>query len=102
VQTIFDDRPTPAVRPRELLIGIAALSAMCGWSIRTTRRKLSAGLIPRSLHVGGSVRWRLAEVEEWVRAGCPAQQGGAQGTTGGRRPRGRPRKLDREAETTNA
>ena len=34
---------------------------------------LSAEQIPRPIRVGGrSVRWRQADIEEWVRNGCPA------------------------------
>lgn len=40
-------------------------------STRTLWRLLSAGKFPRPVRVGGSTRWRRAEVEKWVCEGCP-------------------------------
>jgi predicted DNA-binding transcriptional regulator AlpA len=42
-------------------------------STRSLWRKLSAGLVPRPIRIDGIVRWRLAEVEQWIADGCPAQ-----------------------------
>lgn len=36
----------------------------------TVWRHREAGLIPRGVKIGRSVRWRLSEIEAWMEAGC--------------------------------
>jgi excisionase family DNA binding protein len=36
------------------------------------RRLADAGAMPRPLHVGRLVRWRKADVDQWLAAGCPS------------------------------
>ena len=43
-------------------------------SVRTIRRLDCSGKLPRPVKIGGAVRWRRAEVEAWVEAGCPDRQ----------------------------
>lgn len=38
----------------------------------TIRRNSEAGLFPKPIHIGSAVRWRRAEIEDWLAAGCPA------------------------------
>lgn len=45
-------------------------------SIRSVFRLKSLGLLPRPVAVLGSVRWRRADIEEWVAAGCPRLNNG--------------------------
>jgi prophage regulatory protein len=47
------------------------LAELLGLSIRTIRRLDSSGKLPRPLRIGGAVRWRISEVNQWVDAGCP-------------------------------
>jgi predicted DNA-binding transcriptional regulator AlpA len=56
------------------LIDAKELGAMAGWSDRTVRRKDRAGAIPRSIKISGSVRWRHAEIDAWIAAGCPPRK----------------------------
>ncbi|MEX0702386.1 MAG: helix-turn-helix domain-containing protein [Planctomycetales bacterium] len=49
------------------------LAKMLKVSERTLWRLLSGGKIPEPVRIGGSTRWRLAEVQEWVAGGCPAR-----------------------------
>jgi predicted DNA-binding transcriptional regulator AlpA len=65
--TVAAERPTAD----KLLADIESLSYMLDWSIRTTRRKHAAGLIPRPIRIAGAVRWRVSEIQEWVAVGCP-------------------------------
>lgn len=58
-----------------LLIGAETVAEMLGVSTRTVWRLLSAGKFVEPLRLGGSVRWRLYEVEEWVEKGCPVPSG---------------------------
>jgi predicted DNA-binding transcriptional regulator AlpA len=48
--------------------GVAALTGRSGASVR---RDDAAGRMPRSIRLGRSKRWRIAEVVAWVEAGCP-------------------------------
>jgi prophage regulatory protein len=61
-----DDEPVTKV-----LVSAEELATMLRVSERTVWRLLSAHKIPRPLHIGGSVRWRLAEVSKWIESGCP-------------------------------
>lgn len=42
-------------------------------STRSLWRKLSGGLVPQPIRIGGIVRWSLHEVEKWIAEGCPPQ-----------------------------
>lgn len=57
--------------PDRLLIDADEVGHLCGWSGRSTRRKDSAGLIPRPIKCGGAVRWRIDEIKKWICVGCP-------------------------------
>jgi len=34
----------------------------------------NSGRLPRPLRLGGMTRWRLAEINQWVMAGCPSRE----------------------------
>ncbi len=53
------------------LIDAPQLAELLGISQRTLWRFRSAGKLPPALKLGGCVRWRLAEVRQWIAAGCP-------------------------------
>jgi hypothetical protein len=57
-----------------LLIDAKAVGATLGRSERTIRRDDSAARIPRLINLGGSKLWRLKELRQWVRAGCPTRE----------------------------
>lgn len=44
-----------------------------GVSRRQVWKLLAAGQLPEPVRVGGSVRWRDADIVGWIQAGCPAQ-----------------------------
>lgn len=54
-----------------LLIDIRQLAALLSRSVGSLERDQAAGRLPAPVYVGGSKRWRRAEVEAWVAAGCP-------------------------------
>ncbi len=58
-----------------LLIDAEAVAGMLGISTRSVWRLLSAGKLLEPIRIGGSVRWRKSEVEQWVESGCPAPGG---------------------------
>jgi predicted DNA-binding transcriptional regulator AlpA len=54
-----------------LLLSAEALADRLGFSTRTIWRLRSAGKLPPSLKIGGSIRWRSQEIDGWIDAGCP-------------------------------
>ncbi len=48
--------------------GVAALLSV---SVRHVRRMETAGELPRPVRLGRAVRWRRAELLDWLAAGCP-------------------------------
>ena len=75
--------PDP-LAPEKLLITVEELSRLVSLSVRTLRRRDSAGEIPGRVKTGGSVRYRLDVIREWVRLGLPEPDrwGGSLGRTG--------------------
>jgi predicted DNA-binding transcriptional regulator AlpA len=70
-------RSEGASDPRALareLIDAHEFGGLLSLSDRSIRRKDRAGLIPRPVDLGGSIRWRLAEVRAWIQAGCPPRK----------------------------
>ena len=52
------------------LIDVQSLHAMGLGSVRHIYRLADAGKMPRPLKLGALVRWRRAEIEEWIAGGC--------------------------------
>ena len=59
------------VRRGALLISAEQLAELLHVSKRTLWRLRSRGRLPEPVLLGSSVRWRSAEIESWVLAGCP-------------------------------
>ncbi len=58
--------PEPAATDAE------GVGLMLSVSARTVFRLESAGKIgPRSFRIGGSRRWAVSQIRDWVQAGCP-------------------------------
>ena len=60
--------PTPTV---PLLIGMRDLCELLDRSEASLERDHAAGRLPAPVRLGGSRKWRRAEIAEWVDAGCP-------------------------------
>lgn len=58
--------------PMPDLIEIDAVAEKLRCHSRTVRRLADAGKMPRSLKIGGLIRWKLSEIVAWIDAGCPA------------------------------
>jgi excisionase family DNA binding protein len=67
-----DDREQP------LLITAKKLAQLLGVSTRTLWRLRSAGQLPEPMRLGGAVRWRVDEVQEWIAGGCQGTSGRGQ------------------------
>lgn len=64
---------SPAVQLEPLAVDAKGAAALIGISDRTWRRMNAAGQCPRPMKLGGAVRWRVAELREWVDAGAPSR-----------------------------
>ena len=64
-------RATAPLTP--LLIDINGLAIVLSRSVASLHRDDAAGRLPAALRIGGSKRWRLSEISEWVKAGCPCR-----------------------------
>lgn len=56
--------------PAELL-DVKGVAALLACSKRHIFRLADAGRMPRPVRLGTLVRWRKAEVLDWISAGCP-------------------------------
>ncbi len=63
--------PAEALQP--LLVSIRDLTRLLARSEIALHRDDAAGRLPKPIRLGGSKRWRLADVQEWVRLGCPSR-----------------------------
>ena len=69
-----DDIDTEFPNPTaSLLIDIHLLAALLDRSEASLERDQVAGRLPAPVWLGGSRKWRRAEIERWVDAGCPSQ-----------------------------
>lgn len=64
--------PAPEASP-SLLMGRAELARELSISTRSLDRLASSGRLPMPVRLGGAVRWRRADIAEWIEAGCPAR-----------------------------
>ena len=68
-----DSTPKSAASERRIETMLATadeVAAMLGVSTRTVWRLLSSGQLVEPVRLGGSVRWRLDEVRQWINNGC--------------------------------
>jgi predicted DNA-binding transcriptional regulator AlpA len=66
----------PSVSPGRIPLAAALydvhdIAARLKISSRQVWRLRDAGLMPNSISVGSLKRWRRAEIDEWIAAGCP-------------------------------
>jgi len=55
----------------QLAVSARQLAEMLGVSLRQIWRLNSAGKLPNSIRLGGSVRWDRDEILKWFKNGCP-------------------------------
>jgi predicted DNA-binding transcriptional regulator AlpA len=56
-----------------LLLDVRALSYVLSRSVPSLHRDDSAGRLPAPIYIGGSTRWRSADIAAWVALGCPTR-----------------------------
>ena len=63
----------PASGPSTGTYTVGDVAELLGCSTRHVRRLADAGRMPRPLStIGRLVRWRRADVDQWLAAGCPS------------------------------
>lgn len=62
------------LRTAKLLVDTAELARLTSLSVRTLRRMDASGEIPGRVQVRRRVLFRIAIIEEWVRAGMPGHE----------------------------
>ena len=60
-----------AAGPSTGMDDVDAIAERLGCSTRHIRRLADSGAMPRPIHLGRLVRWRRADVDAWLAAGCP-------------------------------
>lgn len=69
IEAVTEVRPAgDDVGRRALLVDIKQLAALLARSVASLERDQAAGRLPTPVYVGGSKRWRWAEVEAWEAA----------------------------------
>lgn len=63
------------------LLDVRAVAQLCCCSTRTVYRLADAGRLPKPVKLNALVRWRRAEIDDWLAAGCPT----VRNVKGGRR-----------------
>lgn len=54
------------------LMNVRQVAGTIKLSQRTIWKLLAAGKMPRPVRIMRAVRWRAAEIDEWIRRGCPS------------------------------
>ncbi len=68
------DRVEPA-QLAPIALTAAQVGELLGIDASTVRRNAAAGVMPEPVKVGAAVRYRRAEIEAWLAAGCPHADG---------------------------
>lgn len=58
----------------ESLISVSQVARLTGLSDRTIWRMIDEARTPKVFHIGRAVRFRAAEIDLWIKSGCPDQQ----------------------------
>jgi predicted DNA-binding transcriptional regulator AlpA len=64
---------TPLSSVRPLLVDIDGLALLLARSVPSLHRDDAAGRLPAAVRIGGSKRWRYADIVAWVELGCPSR-----------------------------
>ena len=61
---------TPAAPTDERLLSVGDVAELCRLSARSVWRLADSGRMPPPLAIGGSRRWKLSELRDWMNGGC--------------------------------
>ena len=59
----------PQTAPK--LLTVPEVAEICGIAPETVRRMTDRGAMPKPVRLGRAVRYRLADLEDWIQSGCP-------------------------------
>lgn len=71
----------PAMHPKFpnlTMLTLEDVASVFDISVRTLHRWISGGDIPDTVKVGGRTYWHYFVIEDWIKAGCPAQNNSSQ------------------------
>jgi excisionase family DNA binding protein len=68
---VDDVAPRPDADDAELLLDVKTAAKLLAISPDHLRRLSLSGQAPQPMRLGRAVRYRRAELEQWVAAGCP-------------------------------
>lgn len=64
--------------PEATLLTVEQVASLVQVSTRTVWRLVSSGDLVEPIRMGGNTRWRRADLDAWIAAGCPSVgRGGA-------------------------
>lgn len=66
------DTALPPEQAAPALLDKRAVAALLDCSPRHVDRLADAGRMPAPVRIGALVRWRHAEILDWIAAGCPS------------------------------
>jgi excisionase family DNA binding protein len=55
------------------MLTAADVAALLACSTKTVYRLADRGALPRPVRLGGLLRWRRGEIDQWIAEGCPAR-----------------------------
>lgn len=58
----------------ERLLNVDEVADRLSVSVRTVYNFRDSGFMPPSIKLGGAVRWRERDIQEWIADGCPNVQ----------------------------
>ena len=53
------------------LLTVKDIASRLSVSQRQVWKLNASGRLPEAVHVASSIRWRAADIDEWIRLGCP-------------------------------
>lgn len=62
---------TRATSGPAVMLTAADVATLLACSTKTVYRMVDRGAIPRPIRLGGLLRWRRAQFEQWLADGCP-------------------------------
>lgn len=63
-----------ARKPAPIAVSATELAGMLAVSLRHIRQMDATGKLPRPCRLGRSVRWPIAEIHAWLKAGAPSRR----------------------------
>jgi len=70
-----EDDLSAVSKPPCLLVGVDRVALLLDVSERFVNKLRASGRFPEPIHLGGRVLWRVKDLEQWVRDGCPLIEG---------------------------